>query len=96
MTLGKPAFNLLGEASGKGIAIASQQQSVYVNGRKAMTPDGFIGPSYSQPLGSIVLTGSSKVFVEGRPFTRVGDQITNNQSTNNQTATKGSEDVFVG
>ena len=89
--MSKGVFRVLDAASDGGESIASHQQSVYANNRKVMVKDSFVGPSYPQKKGSIVLGGSETVFVEGMPISREGDPI-----SGNSVAAEGSEDVFSG
>lgn len=91
MVTSKSAFrvNLDGDNSG-GRAVASKQQSVFVNKELAMTEGGDIGP-HPGFFSSKVTSGSGTVFAENRPLSRKKDSLSCGHAI--ETA---SPDVFIG
>lgn len=81
--------NLDGDNSG-GRAVASKQQSVFVNKELVMTKDSDIGP-HPGFFSSKVTSGSGTVFAEKRPIARKKDSLDCEHSI--QTA---SPDVIIG
>lgn len=87
----------VGDANdGGGIIVMSPQTTVFINGLLASVIGSAVAPHAPCPTdpkhcAAVVASGSTTVFIQGMPVTKVGDV-----DTCNHTRVMGSPNVFIG